>query len=100
MNKPLPETYNHQEPNEKDVVIDGSGSEFLEEKRISTKNGITYTGSVEKYISAMQRYLRGYEKNRSALEELFAAEDTEGFMIRDHALKSNSRMIGASEVAE
>ena len=38
---------------------------FLDEKGISTKGGIGYTGNQEKYISALQRYFKGYETTKS-----------------------------------
>ncbi len=72
----------------------------LEEKGISTKDGIGYTGSEEKYLAAVQRYYKGYENNRKAIEEMLATSDTEGYGIRVHSLKSNSRMIGASALAD
>ena len=39
---------------------------WLDEKGISTKDGIGYTGSEERYIAALQRFFKGYEKNRKA----------------------------------
>lgn len=73
---------------------------WLETEGINVKEGMGYTGGKEKYVSALQRYLKGYDTNRKAVEELQSAGDTEGYMIKVHALKSNSRMIGATEVAE
>ena len=71
----------------------------LEAEGINVNEGMGYTGGKEKYISALQRYLKGYGKNRRSVEELLASGDTEGYMIKVHALKSNSRMIGASDLA-
>ncbi len=73
---------------------------WLDEKGISTKDGIGYTGSEERYIAALQRFFKGYEKNRKAVEEMLATSDTEAFCIRVHSLKSNARMIGAAELAD
>lgn len=73
---------------------------WLDEKGISTKDGISYTGSEERYIAALQRFFKGYEKNRKAVEEMLATSDTEAFCIRVHSLKSNARMIGAAELAD
>lgn len=74
--------------------------DWLETEGINVKEGMGYTGGKEKYIAALQRYLKGYDTNRKAVEELKASGDTEGYMIKVHALKSNSRMIGATEAAE
>ena len=72
---------------------------LLNEKGISTEEGIGYTGSKEKYISAVQRYLKSYEKNKKSIEDLLAASDMEGYCIKVHSLKSNSKMIGAMSLA-
>ncbi|MCR5011664.1 MAG: Hpt domain-containing protein [Lachnospiraceae bacterium] len=69
---------------------------ILEGKGISVTEGISYTGSSEKYVSALQRYFRGYESNKKTLEDFLSAGDMEGYSIKAHSLKSNSRMIGAS----
>ena len=69
---------------------------ILEENGISVTEGISYTGGSEKYVSALQRYFRGYESNKKALEDFLSAGDMENYSIKVHSLKSNSRMIGAS----
>ncbi len=69
---------------------------ILEGKGISVTEGISYTGSSEKYVSALQRYFRGYESNKKALEDFLSSGDMDGYSIKAHSLKSNSRMIGAS----
>ena len=71
----------------------------LEAKGISTKDGIGFTGGNEKYVSAIQRYFKSYESNRKSVEEFLAAGDTENYAIKVHSLKSNSKMIGANELA-
>ena len=73
---------------------------WLDKEGISTKDGIGYTGSEEKYISALQRFFKGYETNRKAVEDLLAASDIEGYCIKVHSLKSNSKMIGASALSK
>ncbi|MBQ9437953.1 MAG: Hpt domain-containing protein [Lachnospiraceae bacterium] len=71
---------------------------FLENGGISIEEGIAYTGNREKYAAALQRYFRGHEDKRKDLKESLESGDLQEFMIRVHALKSNSRMIGASEM--
>ena len=73
---------------------------ILEGKGISVTEGISYTGSSEKYVSALQRYFRGYESNKKALEDFLSSGDMEGYSIKVHSLKSNSRMIGASALGD
>ena len=72
---------------------------ILEKKGISVKEGLDYTGSADKYVSALQRYFKNSETNRKSVQELADAGDIEGFTIKVHALKSNSKMIGAGAAA-
>ena len=77
----------------------GMDISFLDEKGISTKDGIGYTGNQEKYISAIQRYFKGYENNKTQVMDYLEASDLENYCIKVHSLKSNSRMIGASALS-
>jgi HPt (histidine-containing phosphotransfer) domain-containing protein len=72
---------------------------WLTEIGIDAQTGIGYTGSEEKFVSALQRYCKNYEKNSTKVDEYFAAKDLENFMITVHALKSNSKMIGAGPLS-
>lgn len=69
---------------------------WLEEKGISIKDGMAFTGSNDKYMSALQRYFNGYESNRKSIEEYLNLSDLNNYAIKVHSLKSNSRMIGAN----
>ena len=73
--------------------------EFLQDIGLDTKSGKGYTGSEEKYMAALQRFYRSYEKNKKKVEEYLAAEDYESYMITVHALKSNAKMIGAMSLS-
>ena len=72
---------------------------WIQEVGLDTQTGISYTGGIDKYISAVQRFYRNYDKNRSKVEEYYAARDYENYMITVHALKSNARMIGATSLS-
>ncbi len=73
---------------------------WLSEQGINVDEGLGYTGGGDKYAAALQRYFRSYESNRAAVEALLAAGDADGYAIKVHALKSNSRMIGADGLAD
>ncbi len=62
---------------------------------IDIKTGFDYTGNEDKFVSAIQRFCKGYEKNKSKIDEFYGAGDYENYMITVHALKSNAKMIGA-----
>ena len=72
---------------------------WLNETGLDTETGITYTGGHEKYISALQRFYKNYEKNRDKVKEFLDAKDYESYMITVHALKSNAKMIGARDLS-
>ena len=61
--------------------------------------GMGYTGGPDKYYSALQRFYRAYNTNRAKIDEFFSKKDLENYRIIVHALKSNSRMIGAEKLA-
>lgn len=72
---------------------------FLADNGIDTKLGEEYTGGKDKYLSALKRYYTNYESNREKIENLYAEGDMENYMIQVHALKSNSKMVGATSLA-
>ena len=73
---------------------------WLSEIGLDTKTGMDYTGGSDKYLSAIKRYRGSYEKNRIKISEYLKNKDYESYMITVHALKSNSRMIGAMSLGE
>ena len=73
---------------------------WLSEVGLDTKTGMDYTGGSDKYLSAIKRYRGSYEKNRIKIAEYLKSKDYESYMITVHALKSNSRMIGAMRLGE
>ena len=74
--------------------------ETLIETGLDTVTGIGFTGSEEKYISAVQRFYRNHEKNSAKIQEFYEAKDYENYAITVHALKSNARMIGAASLSQ
>jgi len=71
---------------------------WFTEAGLDVKSGIGYTGGEDKYMSAIRRFYSNYEKNRDKVIEYFAAKDYESYMITVHALKSNAKMIGATDL--
>ena len=80
-------------------MIMGMDILWMKEAGLDTEAGIGYTGSEEKYVSAVQRFYRNYEKNRAKVEEAFNSKDNESLKITVHALKSNAKMIGANTLS-
>ena len=72
---------------------------WLSEIGLDTGAGMGYTGGQEKYISALQRFYKSFDKNVNKIDGFLVREDYEGYMITVHALKSNAKMIGAMELS-
>ncbi len=72
---------------------------WLNETGLDTEMGISYTGGQDKYMSALWRFYKNYEKNRTKVREYLDAKDYESYMITVHALKSNAKMIGARDLS-
>ena len=66
---------------------------------IDLKTGIEYTGGNDKYISALQRYFKSSENNKKKIKDYLETSDLDNLAITVHALKSNSKMIGALSLA-
>lgn len=74
--------------------------ERLEAQGIAVAEGLDYTGGPDRYAAALQRYFHNYEANRAAVEDALSAGELETYTIKVHALKSNSKMIGASALGK
>ncbi len=72
---------------------------FLQNAGIDTKLGIEYTGGRDKYLSSLKRFYAAYENNCSMLQKFQNAGEIENYKILVHALKSNSKMVGALELS-
>lgn len=70
----------------------------LEGCGIDTKTGLGYTGGKEKYLSALQRFYKSHAGNKSKIEAALAESDIENYTILVHAIKSNAKMIGATDL--
>ena len=71
----------------------------LKKAGFNTEEGMTYTGSSEKYLAALQRFYKRADKTRDSINEGSANENYEEMTTIVHALKSNARTIGADTLA-
>ncbi len=70
----------------------------LQELGLDTETGISYTGSPEKYIAAIARYVRSCEENIADIGKHRSSDDLQRYIVAVHAVKSNSKMIGHTEL--
>lgn len=73
--------------------------EDIKLKGFNVDEGLTYTGSVEKYAAALQRFLRRAENTETSIKHSASAGSYEELTILVHALKGNARTIGADALA-
>ena len=72
---------------------------WMEDIGLDTKSGMEYTGGSDRYISALQRFFKNHEKNSKKINKYLEENDYDNYMITVHALKSNSKMIGATHLS-
>ena len=73
---------------------------WLDEIGLDTKEGMEYTGGQDRYISALQRFYKGFDKNSKKIDKYLVDEDYDNYMITVHAIKSNAKMIGDMELSK
>lgn len=64
------------------------------------QQGMTYCGDKEGFRDILQIYHSEGAKRKASLEESFQNGDWKNYVITVHALKSNSRGVGANELAD
>ncbi|MBE5859819.1 MAG: response regulator [Butyrivibrio sp.] len=67
---------------------------------LDVNQGITYCGCRENYMLALKSYLDAAENNADEIEKYCNAGDIKNTIIKIHALKSTSRMIGAGALGD
>lgn len=67
---------------------------------INVQQGITYCGDQEGFRDILKIYHTEGMKRRTKLEQFFKEKDWKNYVIIAHSLKSNSKGIGANELAE
>ncbi len=75
--------------------------ENMSMKHIDVENGLVYSGGeLDFYLDILKIYLAGVEEQRPLLNQYFEVEDWKNYVINVHALKSTSKSIGATELAQ
>lgn len=75
--------------------------DFLKDiKEIDTVAGVGNNGSVEAYIGTLKVFAKNSEKYTSEIMDYYQAGDIKNATIKIHALKSTTRIIGASNIGD
>ena len=84
----------------KAAVNDSEALADLERAGLDIQQGMTYCGDKEGFRDIVLIYHSEGAKRKASLEESFQMKDWKNYVITVHALKSNSRGIGANELAD
>lgn len=79
---------------------DSDAMEALSRAGIDIKQGISYCGDKEGFREIVIIYHTEGHKRKAALQRFLEEQDWKNYVITVHALKSNSKGIGANELAE
>ena len=67
---------------------------------LHVEDGVNYCGSEENYMDALRSYVESADDNYGEIAGYFWHKDWKNYTIKVHALKSSSRLIGASDLGE
>ncbi len=85
---------------EEEVKLSEALSLLKDEAGVSIEDGITYCGNAEALEKFIDTYCTSIDSKSKEIEEAYNNGDIELYTIKVHALKSTSRIIGASELAD
>lgn len=88
------ETGQEREKNESEALA------ALTRAGIDIQQGMTYCGDKEGFRDILLLYYTEGAKRKAGLEEAFEIKDWKNYVILVHALKSNSKGVGANDLAE
>ncbi|MBO7387403.1 MAG: Hpt domain-containing protein [Lachnospiraceae bacterium] len=69
-------------------------------KEFDINVGLSYAGSEEQYVKFLKRYFSMTQGKTKRIKQCCEREDIEEYTMEVHALKSNSRLIGAISLAD
>ena len=67
---------------------------------IDTDTGIKNCGGIEEYMKTVEIYAKAVKDNADETEQFWKSADIKNATIKIHALKSSSRIIGATDLGE
>ncbi|MBO6148688.1 MAG: response regulator [Lachnospiraceae bacterium] len=71
----------------------------LEAYKINWEEGLRYCGSEEGYMEALRIYWSTIAQKSDEIDGFFEGRDIENYTIKVHALKSSSRLVGATDLS-
>ena len=94
-----PENSNKNLETEEDKTIEAQMQKLKSIKEIDVDAGIRFCGSPDLLLTTIAQYLSSINQKALELQNYFEAEDWHNYEIKVHALKSTSRLIGATKLS-
>ena len=83
------------EPTEEDILL----NHFEEKGFLDVKEGIEYSGSKMMYHMTLKVFVQAIDEKIAEIRDYYNRQDWENYRTKVHALKSSSKIIGASELS-
>ncbi|MCR5000445.1 MAG: DegV family EDD domain-containing protein [Lachnospiraceae bacterium] len=86
---------------DQDDIEGGQAKEWYEGiKGIDIDAAIENSGTKEAFLSVLKIYYDTYEAKSGEIQRLYDQKDWDGYIIKVHALKSSSRLVGAIQLGD
>ncbi|WP_408071324.1 DegV family protein [Butyrivibrio sp. JL13D10] len=100
------ENSTYEEGNTDEAIMEVGQNKAEESKKsrfemltgIDAKTALEYSGSEESLLSVMKIFYESIDKKADEIEDFYDKEDYKNYTIKVHALKSSSRLIGATDL--
>lgn len=73
---------------------------LLKDNRVDVDSALELLGDMEMYDETLNDFLEVSEERMPKIEEYFKNKDMENYAIQVHAMKSDSKYLGFSELSE
>lgn len=74
--------------------------DFLKENNVDIDNSLELLGDIDTYNEILEEFLNNIDDRLSKLENYKNSNDMENYSIEVHALKSDSKYLGFTKLAE
>lgn len=74
--------------------------DFLKEKNIDVDNSLELLGDIETYNEILEEFYNNIEDRLSKIDNYKNSEDMDNYSIEVHAMKSDSKYLGFTKLAE
>lgn len=89
-----------QKNGDKELVANKKDITYLKEHNIDVDSSIELLGSIDDYNDTLEEFMANISSRKEKLEQFKNSNDMENYAIEVHALKSDSKYLGFTKLAE